>query len=181
MQSRLELLQVFNFACLCLPPIVAEPARFCVPVPGLVSDVGAFNSVVRSLQLSYVTVPNVSSLYKDPKTICRIFRLLGRGPGLIRDRKFSVWIFLKGTEARRAALYEKMEVAYKKSVLRGEGLPLFLDVSTPSVSNSPSTSSSPNSGPQLGRVSLAVPRCRADGAACSSKKIAPKTVKSKKK
>ena len=127
------------------------------------------------------TGPIVSSLYKDPKTICRVFRLLGRGPGLIRDRKFSIWNFLKGIEARRAALYEKMELAYKKSVLRGEGLPLFLDVSTPSVSRSPSTSSSTNSGPNLGRVSLAVSRCEADGAAGSSKKVAPKAAKSKKK
>ena len=180
-RSRPELLQIFKFPCLCLPPVVAEPVRFCVPVPGLVSDVGSFNSVVRSLQLSYVTVPNVSSLYKDPKTICRVFRLLGRGPGLIRDRKFSIWNFLKGTEAMRTALYEKMELAYKKSVLRGEGLPLFLDVSTPSVSRSPSTSSSSNSGRNLGRVSLAVSRCEADGAAGSSKKVAPKTAKSKKK
>ena len=181
MQSRPELLQIFKFACLCLPPVVAEPTRFSVPVPGLVSAFDAFNSVVRSLQLSYVTVPNVSSLYKDPKTICRIFRLLGRGPGLIRDRKFSVGNFLKGTEARRVALYEKMELAYQKSVLRGEGLSLFLDVPTPSVSRSPSTSSSPNSGPQLGRVSLAIPRCGADGAACSSKKVASRALKSKKK
>ena len=181
MQSRPELLQIFKFACLCLPPVVAEPVRFCVPVPGIVSDVGSFKSVVRSLQLSYVTVPNVSSLYKDPKTFCRVFRLLGRGPGLIRDRKFSIWNFLKRTEARRASLYEKMELAYKKTVLRGEGLPLFLDVSTPSVSRSPSTSSSSNSGPNLGRASLAVSRCEADGAAGSSKKVAPKAAKSKKK
>ena len=118
MQCRPELLQIFKFACLCLPPVVGEPARFVVSVPGLVSDVSSFDSVVRSLQLSYVIVPNVSSLYKDPKTICRIFRLLGRGPRLIRDRKFSVWNFLKGTEARRAALFEKMELAYKKFVLR---------------------------------------------------------------
>ena len=180
MHSCPELLQIFKFACLCLPPVVAEPTRFCVPVPGLVSDIGAFNSIVRSLQLSYVTVPNVSSLYKDTKTICRIFRLLGRGPGLIRDQKFSVWNFLKGTEARRAALYEKMELGYKKSVLRGEELPLFLDDSTPSVSRSPSTSSSPNSGLQLVRVSLGVPRCGADGAACSSKKVASRAVNSKK-
>ena len=180
MQSRPELLDVFKFACLCLPPVVAEPAKFCVSVPGLLSDVNTFNSVVRSLQLSYVTVPNVSSLYKDPKTICRIFRLLGRGPGLIRDRKFSIWSFLKGNEARRAALYEKMELAYKKSVLQGEGLPLFLDVPTPSASRSPSTSSSSNSGPRLGRVSLAVSRCGGEEAACSSKKVAKKAAKSKK-
>ena len=89
MQCRPDHLQIFKFACLCLPPVVGEPARFVIPVPGLVSDVGTFDSVVRSLQLSYVTVPNVSSLYEDPKTICRIFRLLGRGRGLIRDRKFS--------------------------------------------------------------------------------------------
>ena len=90
-------------------------------------------------------------------------RVLGRGPRLISDEKFSVWNFLKGSESRRAALIGKLETAYKKSVLREERLPLFLDMSTPSVSRSPCTKSSPTSEPTLSRVSVTVSRCADKG------------------
>ena len=100
-------------------------------IPDLASDKDSYNSAIRSLQLSYSTVPNVSSLYRDMKTICRVFRLLGRWPALTKDRKFSIWEFLKGNVPRRVGLMEKMEGAYQKSVLPSEGLPLFLDMSTP--------------------------------------------------
>ena len=63
MQCRPELLQLFKHACLCLPPVVTSPPEFHLPISGLESDEYSFRSVVRSLQLSYVTVPNVSSLY----------------------------------------------------------------------------------------------------------------------
>ena len=62
MQSRTELSRVFRIACLCLPPVVTIPTKFEVSIPGLKSDHDAFESVVRSLQLSYVTVPNVSGV-----------------------------------------------------------------------------------------------------------------------
>ena len=38
MQSCPELLQLFRNACLCLPPVVIEPPKFHVSIPGLESD-----------------------------------------------------------------------------------------------------------------------------------------------
>ena len=180
MQCRPSLLQVFRFACLCLPPVMSIPTKFDLPIPDLASDKDSYNSAIRSLQLSYSMVPNVSSLYRDTKTICRVFRLLGRGPALIKDRKFSIWDFLKGNVPRRVGLIEKMEGAYKKCVLPSEGLPLFLDMSTPTVSRSPSTSGSPSSGLNLGRVSVSVARCANDGASGSGQKHAAKAGKGSK-
>ena len=55
-------------------------------------------------------------------------------------------------------MYGNLETSYKKSVLRGEGLPLFLDM-TSSESRTPSSSNSPVSGPSLGHVSVTVARC----------------------
>ena len=132
MQSRPELSNVFRYASLCLPPNVTMPTSFKISVPDLASDHEAFQSIVSSLQLSYVTVPNVSSLYQDPRSVCRIFRLLGRGRELLSDKKFYIWAFSRGSVPRRLALREKMETAYKKTVLHGEGLPIFLEMSSPS-------------------------------------------------
>ena len=146
MQSRTELSRVFRVSCLCLPPVITIPAKFEVSIPELKSDHDAFESVVRSLQLSYVTVPNVSSLYGDSKSVGRIFRLLGRGRELINDKKFSIWNFLRGSGVRMTSMLEKFEAAYKRSVLLSEGLPIFLEATTPSVSHSSSTTSSPGSG-----------------------------------
>ena len=159
MQSRPELSKVFRYASLCLPPTVTIPTSFKISVPDLASDHEAFQSIVNSLQLSYVTVPNVSSLYQDPRSVCRIFRLLGRGRELLSDKKFSVWTFSRGNVSKRLALREKMEAAYKKTVLDGEGLPIFLDVSSPSGSAPSSSNSSPLPGPSLGLVSVSVSRC----------------------
>ena len=130
--------------------------------------------------MSYVTVPSVSSLYKSPKTISRVFRLLGRGPSLIRNKKFSGWNFLKGSEVRRNAVFGKLEISYKKSVLRGEGLPLFLDMTSPSESRTPSSSSSPVTGPSFGRVSVTVSRCSEEGVGRSAAKSKSKASKGKK-
>ena len=159
MQSRPELSSVFRYASLCLPPTVTMPTSFKISVPDLASDQEVFQSVVSSLQLSYVTVPNVSSLYQDPRSVYRIFRLLGRGRELLSDKKFSVWTFSRGSVPKRLALREKMETAYKKTVLHGEGLPIFLDVSSPSGSAPSSSNSSPLPGPSLGLVSVSVARC----------------------
>ena len=87
---RPELFQVFKYSCLCLPPLVKMPAEFIVPIASLESDKGAFQSCLRSLQASYVTVPHVSSLHRDPKSIARVFRLLGKGADLLSDKKFFV-------------------------------------------------------------------------------------------
>ena len=159
MQSRPELSSVFRYASLCLPPTVTMPTSFKISVPDLASDQEVFQSVVSSLQLSYVTVPNVSSLYQDPRSVYRIFRLLGRGRELLSDKKFSVWTFSRGSVPKRLALREKMETAYKKTVLHCEGLPIFLDVSSPSGSAPSSSHSSPLPGPSLGLVSVSVARC----------------------
>ena len=180
MQCRPELLQLFKHACLCLPPVVTSPPEFHLPISGLELDEYSFRSVVRSLQLSYVTVPNVSSRYKDPKTISRVFRLPGRGLGLIRDKKFSVWNFLKGSELRRTAMSGKLEVSYKNSVLRGEGLLLFLDMTSLSESRTPSSSNSPVTGPSLGQVSVTVARCSEECVEGGATKSKPKASKGKK-
>ena len=92
---RPELFQVFKYSCLCLPPLVKMPAELIVPIASLESDKGAFRSCLRSLQASYLTVPHVSSLYRDPKSIARVFRLLGKGPDLLSDKNSLCGIFLK--------------------------------------------------------------------------------------
>ena len=159
MQSRPELSSVIRYASLCLPPTVTMPTSFKISVPDLASDHEAFQSIVSSLQLSYVTVPNFSSLYQDPRSVCRIFCLLGRGLELLSDKKFSIWTISRGSVHKWLALREKMESAYKKTVLHGEGVPIFLDVSPPSGSAPSSSNSSPVPGPALGRVSVIVARC----------------------
>ena len=66
------------------------PTEFIVPIANLESDKGVFQSFLRSLQASYLTVPLVSSLYRDPKSIGRVFRLLRKGLDLLSDKKFSL-------------------------------------------------------------------------------------------
>ena len=97
LQCRAELLQLYKLSLLCLPPLVEMPSEFVVPIPHLESDGDVFQSCVKSLQMSYLTIQHVSSLYRDPKSVSRFFRLLGRGTGLLADKKFSVWNFLKGS------------------------------------------------------------------------------------
>ena len=107
MQSRPELSSAFRYASLCLPPTVTMPASFKISIPDLASDQEVFQSVVSSLQLSFVTVPNVSSLYQDPRSVYRIFRLLGRGRELLSDKKFSVWTFFTWQCTQTACLTRK--------------------------------------------------------------------------
>ena len=78
------------------PLLVRIPEPFVFPIPELGTDEDVFRSCVSDVQISFTTVPNVSSLYQDPRSISRVFRLLGRGKDLLQDRKFSVWNFLKG-------------------------------------------------------------------------------------
>ena len=102
LQSRRELHQLFRYASLSFPPPQLRlPEFFVVPIPELESDKGTFQSCVHSLQMSYSAVPNVSSLYRDTRSVSRVFRLLERGQDLIRDKKFSIWNFLKGSASRR--------------------------------------------------------------------------------
>ena len=95
-------------------PIVEAPPTFDVPVPALESDKSSFQSCNVSLQISYQTVPHVSSLFRDSKAISRAFRLLGRGMDLLLDKKFCIWNFSKGNSSRRASLNEKMEAGIEE-------------------------------------------------------------------
>ena len=85
-QCRPQLLQLLKHSCLCLAPSVEIPPPFDVPMSALESDKCLFESCVVSLQISYQTVPHVSSLFRDPKAISRVFRLLGRGTELLTDK-----------------------------------------------------------------------------------------------
>ena len=80
-----------------------------VPIPDLGSDVDTFQSCVRSLQVSFNAVSNVASLYRDPRSVSRVFRLLGRGQDLIQEKKFSIWNFMKSSAPRRQTLQSKLE------------------------------------------------------------------------
>ena len=104
MQCRVELFQLFKYACLCLPPLVEMPPEVLIPIPTLESDAEMFRSCLHSLQGSYLSIPHVSKLYRDPRSITRVFRLLGRGQDFLADKKFSIWNFLEGSGPRRATL-----------------------------------------------------------------------------
>ena len=111
LQSRPELYQLFKYAGLCLPPQVQVPVPFVIPIPELGSDEDIFRSCIGSVQMSFTTIPNVSSLYRDSRSISRVFWLLGRGKDLLLDRKFTVWSFLKGSNPRKTALQASFEAS----------------------------------------------------------------------
>ena len=159
LHCRPELHQVFKYACLCLPPMAKFPVRFEVPIPELGPDEEVFQSCVTSIQVSYATVPNVSSLFRDPRSINRVFRLIGKGKDLLSDRKFSVWNFLKGSGFRRTKWQTKFENSYKSVVVRREEALLPDDSDVPSASHSSSNASSPASRALTGKVTLSMPRC----------------------
>ena len=58
-RCRPELFQLYKYSCLCLPPIIEMPPAFIVPVPSLENNTESFQSCLRSLQVSYLTVPHV--------------------------------------------------------------------------------------------------------------------------
>ena len=126
LQCRPELHQLFKLSSLCLPPLIQIPPSFKVPIPELGNDEEAFSSCVESIQISFSTVPNVSSLYQDPRSVPRVFRLLGRGKELLADRKFSIWNILKRSGPKRASLFAKFDNAYKKAVVSPE-VPILAD------------------------------------------------------
>ena len=90
LHCRPDLLQLYKLSCLCLPSLVEMSPEFFVPIPGLESDRDVSQSCKKSLQMSYLTIQHVSSLYRDPKSVSRVFRLLGRETDLLADKKFSV-------------------------------------------------------------------------------------------
>ena len=127
-QCRPDLLRLFSLSCLSLAPVVVVPPSFDVLVPDLNSDRSFFQSCIVSLQVSYQTVPRVSSLFRDPKVISHVFRLLGRGDELFSDKKFSIWNFLKWSNSRRVSLQGKWrrDIVKLYYVLRGLWYPLLL-------------------------------------------------------
>ena len=76
LQSRGELHRVFWYASLCLPPLLEPPHPFNILTPELESGKDMFQSFVDSLQMCYLSVSNLSSLFRDPRSISRVFRLL---------------------------------------------------------------------------------------------------------
>ena len=180
LQCRPELFLVYKFSCLCLPPLVEMPTEFVVPMPALGSNEETFQSCVRSLQMSYTTIPHVSSLYRDSRSVSRVFRLLGRGSDLLVDKKFSVWNFLRGSGPRRASLLGKLETGYRKAVLRREKPAVSSNTTTPSVSRTSSVNSSPSPDPNLGRISVSVSRCTGSSLEDVPQKANAKLAKDKK-
>ena len=135
------------------------PVRFVVPIPELGPDEEMFHSCVTSIQVSYATVPNVSSLFREPRSISRVFRLQGKGKDPLSDRKFSMWNFLRGSGPRRARLQAKLENSYKGVVARREDVQLAVDSDGPSGSRSSSNASSPATKTLTGKATLSLPRC----------------------
>ena len=136
LHCRPELHQVFKYACVCLPLMAKIPVRFVVPIPQLGPDEEMFQSCVTSIQVSYATVPNVSNLFRDPRSISCDFRLLGKGKDLLNDQKFSMWNFFKGSGPRRAKIQAKLESSNKGVVARREEVQLAIDSQSGSRSSS---------------------------------------------
>ena len=177
MQSRPD--HLFRYACLCLPPFVGKIDHFEAPAPSLSSDKEMFRSCVTSLQQSYLTVPHVSSLYRDQRSIGRAFRLLGIVQDLLTDKKFSIWNFLRGSGPRRTALRGKLEAAYKRSVLQAERVVVESGGTAPSLSRSTSNASTPSPGPSFGRINVSLTRCSEDGSGDPAVPVKPKSSESK--
>ena len=132
-------------------------------MPELGPDEEVFLSCISSIQLAYTTVPNVSSLFRDPRLLSRVFRLIGRGRDLLEDRKVSVWNFLKGSGPRRDRFQTKLESAYKSAVVRREEDPFSVDPDVSVLSRASSTTSSSDSQPVLGKATVSLSRCAEGG------------------
>ena len=163
MQCRPGLFALFKCSCLCVPSTLTLPSVFEVSIPTSESDKSMFRSCVRSHQLSYMTIPNVSSLYRDPKTTRRIFRLLGSRPEFLSDKKFHIWNFLKGSSPRRTRIQNKLEEGYEKAILQSERATAASYDTTPTCSRSCSTSSVNSPVLPLERVNVSVVRCSEAG------------------
>ena len=174
-----ELFQVIKFLCQCLPTTVELPPEFVVPLPNLEANDDMFRSCVRSLRLSYFSIPHVFSLYRDSRSISRVFRLLGRGSDLLSDKKFSVWNFMKGSGARRTSMLGKLETGYRKAVLQYDRPVVSSTTTTPSVSRTTSSSGSPSPDTSLGRTSVSISRCSETVNEGAVRKTPVKLVKSK--
>ena len=118
--------------------------------------------------------PCLSCLYRDPKSVSRVFRLLGRGADLLADKKFYFWNFLKGTGPRRAPMLGKLETGYRKAVLRLNRPTVSSNTTNPSLSRTSSVNSSSSPDPALGRISVSVSRCSDSAHDDSLKRANPK-------
>ena len=156
LQCRPELHKLFKLSSLCLPPLVQIPAALVTPIPELGTDEESFRSCIGAIQLSYSTVPKVSSLYQDPRTISRVFRLLGRGKEILEDRELSTWNFLRGNGAKRSTLCTKFESAYKRSVVAPDNKKLPDDGDITCGSGSTTSNSSPSPRSVLGKATLSL-------------------------
>ena len=179
LQCRAELHQLFKLSCLCLPPKVSCPPEFSVPMTELGPDEEMFRPCVTGVQLSYTTVPNVASLYKDPWSISRVFRLLGRGRELLNYRKFSIWNFLRGSGLSRGKWFTKSETAYKSVVVSPSVLHPSEDSHVASEPQTSRSSESPTSRLYLGKAFVAVPKLQ-DEAPRGSSGTKTKSAESKK-
>ena len=178
LQSRPELYQLFKYAGLCFLPQVQVPVPFVVPIPELESDEDVFRSCIGSVEMSFTTIPSVSSLYRAPRSIARVFRLLGRGEDLQLDRKFTVWNFLKGSNRRRTTLQSSFESAYKKASVAPMklSLPENGDITYGSDSCTSNSSALPRSS--LTKATISLSRCEPGGS--GTRKPKEKANKSKK-
>ena len=179
LQCRTALHQLFKLSCLCVPPKISYPPEFTVPLTELGPDEEVFRSCVAGVQISYNTVPNVTSLYKDPRSISRVFRLLGRGRELLADRKFSIWNFLRGAALRRGKWFAKFEAAYKSVVVSPSALHPTEDSDVASEPQTSSSSESPTARLNLGKATVAVAKLQ-DEVPCGSGGTKKKSAKLKK-
>ena len=182
LQCRTELHQFFKLSCLCLPPKISYPPEFTVPLTELGPDEEVFRSCVAGVQIPYNTVPNVTSLYKDPRSISRVFRLLGRGRELLADRKFSIWNFLRGSARsglRRGKWFAKFETAYKSVVVSPSVLHPTEDSDVASEPQTSSSSELPTARLNLGKATVSVAKLQEE-VPCGSGGTKKKSANSKK-
>ena len=138
-----------------------------------------FRSCVAGIQISYNTVPNLTSLYKDSRSISLVSRLLGRGQELLADRKFSIWNFLRGSALRRGKWFAKFETAYKSVVVSPSVLHPTEDSDVASEPQTSSSSESPTARLNLGKATVALASLQ-DEAPCGSGGTKRNSTKSKK-
>ena len=188
MRCRPELHLVFKYACLCLSNEVKQPKLFSADFPGLKSNSTEVESCVRSLQLAFVQMPNVSSLFSSTENVSSLFPLFRQGPNMLSDKKFSAWNLTKSIISRRLSIYSQLEGRYIQSSSREEKAMLAHSSDAGSSSSgAPSnvaakgSSSTPASLP-LARATLSVSRVTADpGFLNTSEEVVGKMGKKSKK
>ena len=170
MRCRPELHQLFKFSCLCISQTLKKPNEFLVNFPTMKGGSTELDSCVKSLQLAFVQMPDVSSLFSSVENISSLFPLIRQGPSMLADRKFSAWNLTKPIISRRLAIYTQLEGRYIKSSSREELALLASDTSSSnsaSVTVSPAKVPGPSSAPApvslpLAKATLSVARVSTD-------------------